>query len=129
MKILVVDDEIMLIGLLELMLSDYEVIGATNGREAVEKYKEWRPDMVLMDIMMPLMDGIEATREILKMDRNAKVLAVTAYANGKSKEIMEAGALEIIEKPFTRELLGNTIKKYLKRAPNKLKMMQGQVFT
>ena len=110
---MVVDDEIMLIGLMELMLSDYEVVGATNGREAVEKYREWRPDMVLMDIMMPLMDGIEATREILKMDRNAKILAVTAYADSMRKKILEAGVLEIIGKPFSLQLLGNTIEKYL----------------
>lgn len=113
MKILVVDDEIMIIELLKDMLSNCEVVGAMNGKEAVEKYKELRPDIVLMDIMMPLMDGIEATREISKMNRNAKILAVTAYADSKGEEILKAGALGIIEKPFTLQLLSNTIKKYL----------------
>jgi CheY-like chemotaxis protein len=50
------------------------------------------------------------------MDRKAKILAVTAYANSWRKEILDAGALEIVEKPFTQQLLDDTIEKYIRRA-------------
>lgn len=113
MKILIVDDETLILELLKIMLSDYNVIGAVNGREAVEKYKESKPDIVFMDIMMPVMDGIEATKEILKIDSEAKVIAVTAYAKTKGKEMLEAGALDIIEKPFDPEDVKNIIKSNL----------------
>ena len=112
MKILIADDERDIIEILEFMLSEYEIISAKNGKEAVEKYKQFKPDVVLMDIVMPLMDGIEATREILKIDSGAKVLAQTAYANTKGKDILEAGALDVIEKPFDFKKLQDTIKKY-----------------
>ena len=112
MKILVVDDERIIIELLEDMLPSHKVVSATDGREAIEKYRELKPDMVLMDIRMPVMDGIESIKEILKMDPNAKILAVTAYAHIMHEKIMEAGALEIIEKPFSRQLLDNKINKY-----------------
>ena len=113
MRILVTDDEVLLIELTRLMLSDYDIITATNGIEAVERYKEYTPDMVLMDIRMPLMDGIEATKEIMKIDPNAKILAVTACARIRAKEILDAGVLEIIEKPFDLQYLIDTIEKYL----------------
>ena len=113
MKILVADDEVLLIELTRLMLSDYDVISATNGIEAVERYKEYTPDMVLMDIRMPLMDGVEATKEIMKIDPNAKILAVTACAHTRAKEVLDAGVLEIIEKPFDLQHLINTVEKYL----------------
>ena len=110
---MVVDDERIIIELLEDMLPSHKVVSATDGREAIEKYRELKPDMVLMDIRMPLADGIEATKEILKMDPNAKILAVTAYAHSMRKQIMEAGVLEIIEKPFSRQLLDDKIKEYI----------------
>ena len=113
MRILVADDEVLLIELTRHMLSDYDVITAMNGIEAVERYKEYTPDMVLMDIRMPLMDGIEATKEIMKIDPNAKILAVTACAHIRAKEILDVGVLEIIKKPFDLQYLINTIKKYL----------------
>jgi two-component system response regulator/two-component system chemotaxis response regulator CheY len=112
-KVLVVEDDAAIIEILKLMLSDYEVMVATNGKSAVNAYKQLNPDLVLMDIVMPEMDGVEATKEILKIDPNAKILAITAYAGRRGKEILEAGALEIIEKPFRRKELIERIEKYL----------------
>jgi CheY-like chemotaxis protein len=116
MRVLIVEDDITLLEVIKLMLSDYEVILAANGREAVEKYRIYKPDIVLMDIVMPDMSGIEATKEILKMDPNAKILAITAFAVHKGKEMLEAGALEIIEKPFRRKELIERIEKYRERS-------------
>jgi len=112
MKILVVDDDMVMRDLLKIILKDYEVYEAENGREAVEIYKKVKPDIVLMDVLMPNMDGIEATKEILKIDPNAKIVGITAFASHKGKELLEAGAKEIIEKPFTRKKIIETIKKY-----------------
>lgn len=113
MKILIVDDDADIREILEFMLKDFETISVTNGKEALEKYKDTKPDIVLMDIVMPEMDGIEATKEILKIDPNAKILAETAYANPKGKEMLEVGALDVIEKPFDPQKLTEKVKKYL----------------
>ncbi len=101
-KIMVVDDEVAMREILKIMLKDYRVIEASNGREAVELYKKEKPHVVLMDIMMPLMNGIEATSEIKKIDPEAKIIAITAYASSKGEKVLDAGADHILKKPFTR---------------------------
>jgi len=108
-----VDDEIAMREILKIMLKDYRVIEASNGREAVELYKKEKPDIVLMDIMMPLMNGIEATSEIKKIDPNAKIVAITAYASSKGEKVMNAGADYILKKPFTRRDVVKLINKIL----------------
>ncbi len=113
MKILIVDDDADIREILEFMLEDFETISVANGKEALEKYKDTKPDIVLMDIVMPEMNGIETTKEILKIDPNAKILAETAYANTKGKEMLEVGALDVIEKPFDPQKLTEKVKKYL----------------
>jgi len=114
--ILVVEDDIAVSEVLQLMLADeYQVVTAKNGREGVMLYKTMKPDLVLMDIAMPEMDGVEATKEILKHDPNAKILAITAYAKSRGKEMLEAGVLDVIEKPFTKKKLLETIEKYLNK--------------
>ena len=113
-RILIVEDDEAVLEAVELMLGkNYEVMKARNGRDAVKMYRVFRPEVVLMDIVMPKMDGVEATKEILKIDPNAKIIGVTAYASRRGKELIEAGAKEIVEKPFTRSELINTIEKYL----------------
>jgi CheY-like chemotaxis protein len=113
-KVLIVDDDQIVLEVLKMMLSDYyDVITASNGKEAVELYKRQKPDIVLMDILMPKMDGIEATRIIKLIDPDAKILAITAYASHKGKEMQKAGALDIIEKPVRKMELVEKIEKYL----------------
>jgi len=114
-RITVVEDDAAVLETVQVMLGDrYEIIPATNGEEAVRKYKMFKPEVVLMDVMMPVMDGVEATKEIKKIDPQAKIIGLTAYARKKGKELLEAGALEVIEKPFTRKQLIEVIEKYLK---------------
>lgn len=113
-RVLLVDDDELLRGILASMLSGYTVIEAGNGKEAVQLFKMYKPDVVLMDIMMPVMNGVEATKEILKIDPNAKILAITAFGALKGKEILEAGAKELISKPITRRKLNEIVEKYLK---------------
>ena len=102
-KILVVDDAAFMRVRAAKVLQDngHEVAQAENGREAVNKYAEWRPDAVLMDITMPEMDGLAALKEIRKLDPNARVAMVTAM--GQQAIVMEAlksGTRDFILKPF-----------------------------
>lgn len=100
-KILVVDDNDDLRLLLRLMLSDYTVIEAKNGIEAVDFYKRDKPDLVLMDILMPGKDGIEATRDIIELYPNANIIAITAYYD-HTETIIQAGAKKVIKKPVRK---------------------------
>lgn len=113
-RVLVVEDDAAILEAIQLMISDrYTLLTATNGEGAVRMYKMFKPEVVLMDIAMPVMDGVEATKEIKKIDPNARIIGITAYAKRRGQELLDAGALEIIEKPFTRKKLLETIEKYM----------------
>ena len=81
----------------------FEIRLATNGMEAVEEFKQWRPHLILMDFRMPVMDGHEAIRRIRAMagGEDTKIIAVTASAmDDNRQELMEIGADDFIGKPF-----------------------------
>lgn len=114
-RILIVDDSRtsrkILRGILEN--TGYEVIGeATNGQEGYDSYVELRPDLVTMDITMPVLDGIEALKKIKNDFPDAKVVMVTA-AGQKTKlvEAVKSGADEFVAKPFDPEQLKTIIEK------------------
>jgi two-component system chemotaxis response regulator CheY len=93
----------------------HEVVQAENGADAVRRYAEHRPDAVLLDITMPEMDGLEALREIKKIDPNARVAMVTAI--GQQQVVMEAlqaGARDFVVKPFQPERVLAAVEKLLK---------------
>ncbi len=108
---MVVDDEPAMREVMVLILKGYDVVEASNGYEAIKRCEEKTPDIILMDIMMPRMNGIEATKYILEEYPEVKIVAVTAYATHKGKEMLEAGAIEILEKPFGRRKLEELIKR------------------
>lgn len=112
-RILIVDDDPNIREIVRIMLKDYETIEASNGKEAVMLYKTMRPDIVLMDINMPGMDGVEATKEILKVNRNAIIIGLTAFTRTRGHELLEAGVRDIISKPFTRKSLKEMIEKFI----------------
>jgi len=92
----------------------YELIHANNGKEAVEKFKEYSPDLILMDIKMPYMDGLEATRIIRESSADVPIIALTAFAfDADKKRAMEAGCNDFLTKPVAKSVLEETIEKYL----------------
>jgi two-component system chemotaxis response regulator CheY len=80
----------------------YQVVGeAVDGREAVEKWAELKPNLVTMDVVMPRLGGIDATKEIMKQDRNAIVVMISAMDQiHLVMEAINAGAKDYIQKPF-----------------------------
>ncbi|HHU64393.1 MAG TPA: response regulator [Clostridiales bacterium] len=117
-RILIVDDA----AFMRMMIKDiltkhgYEVCcEAENGAKAVEKYKEESPDLVLMDITMPEMDGIQAVKEIKKIDKDAKIVMCSAMGQQAMViESIQAGASDFIVKPFQSERVIEAVKKVLK---------------
>lgn len=106
-NLLIVDDSFFMRQMLKNMLpkDKFVVVGeAKTGEEAVKRYKELKPDVVTMDITMPDMDGIEALKEIKKLDSQAKIVMVSAMGQKPMiKEALEVGALDFIIKPFDKE--------------------------
>ncbi len=116
-KVLVVDDAAFMREMIKeiIIKNDFEVVGeAADGEEAVKKYKALKPDLVLMDITMPQMDGITALKEIKKEDSNAVVIMCSAM--GQELMVVEAiqgGAKNFIVKPFKAEQLVAAMEKAL----------------
>ena len=97
-----------------ILKSHYEFSRALNGREAVEKVKAERPDMVLMDIQMPIMDGLEATRLIRAEMADLPIIALTANAfDNDRQQAMDAGCNDFISKPVNAALCLELIAKYI----------------
>ena len=91
----------------------FEVVGeAGDGQDAVYKFKELQPDLITMDLTMPVMDGISAIREILKIDGHAKIIVVSAMGQ-KSLVIdaLNAGAKDFVVKPFQPDRILEAVQK------------------
>ena len=116
-RILIVDDA----AFMRMMIKDiltkngFEVVGeAADGSQAVEKYKEVRPDLVTMDITMPEMDGITSLKEIKKIDPSAKIIMCSAMGQQAMViDAIQAGAKDFIVKPFQADRVLEAIKKTL----------------
>ncbi|WP_321426250.1 ABC transporter substrate binding protein [uncultured Bacteroides sp.] len=113
--LLVAEDDASNYRLVEVLLGkEYNLIHAWNGVEAVQLFKENEPDLVLMDINMPLMNGYESTKKIRKISENVPVIAVTAYATEEDKiKIMNSGFDDLFPKPIHYILLKEKIVKLL----------------
>ena len=116
-KILVVDDAAFMRMMIKDILSKngYEVVGeAENGKIAVEKYKELKPDLVTMDITMPEMDGIEAVKQIKAQDATSRIVMCSAMGQQAMViDAIQAGAKDFIVKPFQPDRVLEAVKKAL----------------
>ena len=118
-NILICDDA----AFMRMMIKDiltkngYEIAGeAENGQKAVEKYNETKPDLVLMDINMPVMDGYEALRGVREISPDVPVIALTAYAFETDRQRMfQAGFNECLAKPLRADELRTRIAALLSR--------------
>ena len=112
-RVMIVDDTMFMRASIKQMLekNGHEVAGeASNGREAIETYTLVKPDLVLMDITMPDMDGLEALRQIKERDPNAKVIMCTAMGQqAMVAKAVEYGAQQFIVKPFQADRLMQAI--------------------
>ncbi len=117
-KVLIVDDAVFMRMKLRDILekNGYEVVAeAQNGVEAVEKFKQDRPDLVTMDITMPEMDGVAALKAIKAEDKDAKVIMCSAM--GQQTMVMEAiqaGALDFIVKPFDTDRVLQSLERVMR---------------
>ncbi|HHV60386.1 MAG TPA: response regulator [Clostridiaceae bacterium] len=116
--ILIVDDAAFMRMMIRdiLLKNGFEVVAeAENGLRAIEKYKEVSPDLVIMDITMPELSGIDAVKEIKKIDRNAKIIMCSAMGQQAMViESIQAGAIDFIVKPFNSERVIEAVKKVIR---------------
>ena len=114
--ILVAEDNQSNYDLIEAMIGKtYKLVHALDGMEAIQLYEKYSPNLILMDIKMPNLDGLDATRIIREVSPKIPVIAVSAYAYEKDKAAaIESGCNEFLTKPISPDLLKDTINKYLK---------------
>lgn len=117
--ILIADDNNDVLNVLTPTLGDFfEVMEARTGKEAVELYAKHRPDIVIMDYVMPDMNGAEAIRKILNLDEHAKIIGITGYSPEGRVEMIRAGAIEVVEKPFKVINVIEAVSRYVKQISN-----------
>ena len=121
-RILLVDDEVQLVTMVQMRLeaNGYEVVTASNGQEGLDKAKSENPDLIMMDVMMPKMDGYKVCGLLKNDTRYSKIpiILFTARAQQDDKELGgEVGADAYITKPFEPPVLLAKIKELLNKAP------------
>lgn len=115
-KVLIVDDSIAVARQLEKIVTstgEFETVGhAKNGAEAIKMKQMTKPDLVCMDMNMPVMDGLTALRTLMAMDPKAKVVMVTSLGGvgDKFAEALRLGAKTVLSKPFDAEVVLKTLR-------------------
>lgn len=117
MKILLIDDNHDTLDLLEVLLyKDFEIITALNGFDGLKRAEEEIPDLIITDIMMPVMDGIRFFNSLKKMEKTCKipVIAITSFVKKITrKSLINIGFNGVISKPIDRETILDTVIKVL----------------
>jgi len=113
--ILVVEDTELNIDLItQLLEDDYQLLFARDGSQGVEMAQQKKPDLILMDISLPVMDGYAATRKIRETNKSTPIIGLSAHAmSGHEESAKEAGCNDYLTKPLNDELLFNMLTKYL----------------
>jgi DNA-binding NtrC family response regulator len=115
-KILIIDDEQGIRDLLDTLLcrKGYDVVVAENGREGLKVFRRERPDVVVLDLKMPGMDGLTVLQEIRHLDPNKPVIILTGAGTPETEQQVRAlGATEFVEKEFSLHRLGDSLKRRL----------------
>ncbi|AKN31118.1 chemotaxis protein CheY [Clostridium carboxidivorans P7] len=116
LKVLICDDSSLIRKKLKELLFKYgctEIFEASDGQNAIDMYKKYMPNLVFMDIVMPVKDGITALNEIIEFDESAKVI-MSSSSGTKTllKKALEAGACEFIQKPFANIKIESILKEF-----------------
>lgn len=116
--ILICDDSILarkqLKDVIEVFSSDITFAEAANGQEAIDKYKEVKPDLVFLDIVMPVKDGNAAVQGIIEFDKDADIIIVSSVGTqSQLKSAIEAGAKDFIQKPISEEQVLKVLSSHL----------------
>ena len=119
-KLLVAEDnESNFLLVMAILKKEYQIIHAVDGVETLQKYRQYSPDAILMDLKMPNMDGLEATREIRKLNTYIPIIIVSAFAFDSDKqEANEAGCTDYLTKPIDSRLLKETLKTIVQKKRN-----------
>jgi CheY-like chemotaxis protein len=116
-KVLIVEDYADVRAIMKFLVRryGYEVIEAADGYEALLKTKELSPDLILMDLAMPLMDGVTATKLIRRLEstKDVPIIALSAYGDSLQNEAFQAGMNEVITKPLDFDVLQPLLDQYL----------------
>ena len=116
-KILIVEDNEDTLSFMKYLIESYgcQAIEASDGIEALDKFKKHQPDIILMDISLPTVSGLTATKAIREVDATGKVpiIAVTAFGKIYREQAIEAGCDDLISKPFDFDVLHLLIEKHL----------------
>ena len=116
-KILIVDDAFFMRNMIGNMIKEIgytDIYFAVDGNDAVEKAKEFQPDIITLDISMPGMDGLEAVSKIIEVSPKSKVIMVTAVDNQFAiREALKGGAVDFLKKPVAKSELEDRIKRHL----------------
>lgn len=116
-KILVVDDSVFARKILIDILNKKgykNIIEAKDGEESIEMYKKEKPDIILLDVIMPKMDGIKVLQRIMELDSETKIIVISAVGQEKIIEkALEIGAIEYIVKPISEQILTKVLARVL----------------
>jgi len=119
LKVLICDDSILIRKKFKdviFALGCEQIYEANDGQQAIEVYKEQKPDLVFMDIVMPIKTGIEALSDIMSYDLSAKVIIVSSIGtNNKLKEAIQLGAYDFFQKPIDEGQLKKVIMNYIEK--------------
>ncbi len=115
-KILVIDDEQGIRNLLDTLLrrKGYDVVLAESGRQGLELFRRERPDVIVLDLKMPEMDGLTVLRQIQNLDPGKPVIILTGAGTAEAeRQVRALGVTEYVEKEFSLHLLGDSLKRIL----------------
>jgi DNA-binding NtrC family response regulator len=115
-KILVIDDEQGIRNLLDTLLrrKGYDVVLAESGRQGLELFRRERPDVIVLDLKMPEMDGLTVLRQIKNLDPGKPVIILTGAGTAEAeRQVRALGVTEYVEKEFSLHLLGDSLKRIL----------------
>ena len=114
-KILLVDDSELFYDLFRSVFKDHKVIWARDGRSGVEYYSRHRPDVIVIDIILPDMNGVELIKEIKKIDKSAKIIVISGIERSEVMEdAIDAGATEYLPKNIGINVLRKKVEKYMR---------------